>query len=70
MTGTIKLYKISGNCGQPLKIELERYYSEIERKKIIEHWRRKHNGAIVNCFIQIAPGHDLTGKFLTHKTDV
>lgn len=60
MTGTIKLYQIAGNNGFPLKKETERYYSETERKRIITHWNRKYNGQMVNHFIQIAPGVDLT----------
>lgn len=63
MTGTIKLYKNSSLGYQAHLVEVERYYSETERKRIITHWKRKYNGSLNLHYIQIAPGVDLTNKY-------
>lgn len=69
ITGTIKLYQIAGNNGVPLRKEMGRYYSVKERKRIIAHWCRKYAGLMLNHFIQVAPGADLTRKYLPNKID-
>lgn len=64
MTGTIKLYQNrQDQCG--LKLEANYYRSELERKQILTHWKRKYNGQMNNFYIQVAPGVDLTKK---HET--
>ena len=63
MTGTIKLYKNISLGNQAHLVEVERYYSEVERKRILQHWKRKYNGTLNLHYIQIAPGIDLTNKY-------
>lgn len=61
MTGTIKLYQIRQNQSG---IKLEEYYyrSEAERKRALIHWKRKYNGKLNNCYLQISPGYNLLNK--------